>query len=540
MFFNQGRAVGGGNVNMTGSPQSSLQDHTERAYNTGALNDQDIDNDDFLPEAGSIQGSDANSIRGSLDFSDEPNDADNSCSKVCPGFISRTWNKIRNGVMRGCGCSKKNCCRYTCLWGGSLFFLLLCLYAAMDNFGERMMNDKTWREKLNINDKIDFDTGDGRWCPDYGDGRWCPAVIKGVEDDKLIIENLNADHDFQETVERDDRRIATHGQMTATEKLKKKTEELEEETDKLIEELKQKDIKIAKIRENTESVKKKQEEMQEAVDLQIKAVQKQLASELNDLDVKVTKYQTTTEETKQLLEKIEANSVDKEAVQKLVQTKVNELWSVKEKALKAEYAELLKKNSQSSSFSWDQVVDKIGEAVDKEIYSDGTGEVDYIYEIHRCSSIFKSHDMFTSAWMSVLGNYKDCHTALEPIRRAGDCAPLAGDSGYIEFELLKPIKVTHLRIDHIGQGVSTSPETTPKEFSLSVAKDSWGDYKTVELETNTFQREGKSSQIFHVKNVSEQFVKYVRLDILSNYGSEDYTCVYRIRVHGEPEQKTEL
>ena len=84
---------------------------------------------------------------------------ENSCSKVCPGFISRTWNKLRNGVMRGCGCSKKNCCRYTvncleiseaefsfifgkCLWGGALFFLLLCLYAAMDNFGERMMNDK--------------------------------------------------------------------------------------------------------------------------------------------------------------------------------------------------------------------------------------------------------------------------------------------------------------------------------------------------------------------------------------------------------------
>merc|ERR1712216_1116253 len=32
-----------------------------------------------------------------------------------------------------------------------------------------------------------------------------------------------------------------------------------------------------------------------------------------------------------------------------------------------------------------------------------------------------------------------------------------------------------------------------------------------------------------------EYVRYVTLEVLSNHGNADYTCLYRFRVHGEPD-----
>ena len=41
-------------------------------------------------------------------------------------------------------------------------------------------------------------------------------------------------------------------------------------------------------------------------------------------------------------------------------------------------------------------------------------------------------------------------------------------------------------------------------------------------------------QVFQVQNVPDEAFKFIELDILSNHGNLNYTCLYRFRVHGTP------
>lgn len=36
---------------------------------------------------------------------------------------------------------------------------------------------------------------------------------------------------------------------------------------------------------------------------------------------------------------------------------------------------------------------------------------------------------------------------------------------------------------------------------------------------------------------SDRVVRYVEFRFISNHGNKDYTCVYRLRVHGRPSSK---
>ena len=39
---------------------------------------------------------------------------------------------------------------------------------------------------------------------------------------------------------------------------------------------------------------------------------------------------------------------------------------------------------------------------------------------------------------------------------------------------------------------------------------------------------------FSLQNEHSAFIKYVRLQVLSNWGHPEYTCVYQFRLHGDP------
>lgn len=48
-------------------------------------------------------------------------------------------------------------------------------------------------------------------------------------------------------------------------------------------------------------------------------------------------------------------------------------------------------------------------------------------------------------------------------------------------------------------------------------------------------REEKATRFFFsFQNELSGVVKYIRLEVLSNWGHPDYTCLYRFRVHGDP------
>ena len=44
--------------------------------------------------------------------------------------------------------------------------------------------------------------------------------------------------------------------------------------------------------------------------------------------------------------------------------------------------------------------------------------------------------------------------------------------------------------------------------------------------------------VFSVEFPTEEFFPYIELDLNSNHGTVNYTCLYRFRVHGNPHPST--
>lgn len=47
-----------------------------------------------------------------------------------------------------------------------------------------------------------------------------------------------------------------------------------------------------------------------------------------------------------------------------------------------------------------------------------------------------------------------------------------------------------------------------------------------------YNRHGEQSQTFTLQDPSEEVYDAVELHVLSNWGQEEYTCLYHFRVHG--------
>lgn len=60
-----------------------------------------------------------------------------------------------------------------------------------------------------------------------------------------------------------------------------------------------------------------------------------------------------------------------------------------------------------------------------------------------------------------------------------------------------------------------------------------GDPYPHDFGTFEYDKEGKPIQYFEVLHPSTKGFRLVRLKIYSNWGNMEYTCVYRVRVHGE-------
>ena len=77
-------------------------------------------------------------------------------------------------------------------------------------------------------------------------------------------------------------------------------------------------------------------------------------------------------------------------------------------------------------------------------------------------------------------------------------------------------------------------DSAPKKFEVLALKFE-RDPKPLSLGVFEYDAEnGAPLQMFHVENVPEEVYPMVELDILSNHGNQNYTCLYRFRVHGKP------
>ncbi|KYQ53201.1 SUN domain-containing protein 2 [Trachymyrmex zeteki] len=115
----------------------------------------------------------------------------------------------------------------------------------------------------------------------------------------------------------------------------------------------------------------------------------------------------------------------------------------------------------------------------------------------------------------------------------GECWAFKGSSGSVVIRLLGHVHVSGVSLEHISSLISPTGETAtaPKDFSV------WGlsdldDKKPFSFGSFIYDNTGSPLQYFEVQNRAKKVYDIIEVKVHSNSGNPEYTCIYRIRVHG--------
>ncbi|ORX94575.1 hypothetical protein K493DRAFT_221077 [Basidiobolus meristosporus CBS 931.73] len=124
-------------------------------------------------------------------------------------------------------------------------------------------------------------------------------------------------------------------------------------------------------------------------------------------------------------------------------------------------------------------------------------------------------------------------TALNPDIHLGQCWPFPGDQGNLTISLSRDIIPSNFSIEHVPRSIAIDVKSAPKRIELLSYKNKL--YEQQYLASYEYDIDGMHHiQTFPTQvqvNVSRP-IRIVQLRVLSNYGQEAYTCLYRFRVHG--------
>ncbi|XP_062420368.1 uncharacterized protein LOC119217617 [Pungitius pungitius] len=110
----------------------------------------------------------------------------------------------------------------------------------------------------------------------------------------------------------------------------------------------------------------------------------------------------------------------------------------------------------------------------------------------------------------------------------------AGTKGHAVVSLSHPIEVTDVTIGHITKRQSLTGEinSAPREFSVyGLVHDN---DEGIHLGTFAYNKNGLSSQTFELPVAVKDVFSHIKLEIKTNWGDDDQTCLYNFRVHGYP------
>ncbi|XP_028131855.1 SUN domain-containing protein 1 isoform X2 [Diabrotica virgifera virgifera] len=123
----------------------------------------------------------------------------------------------------------------------------------------------------------------------------------------------------------------------------------------------------------------------------------------------------------------------------------------------------------------------------------------------------------------------DPKSILQPTTLPGNCFAFDGTEGRVRIKLARKIEIKAVTMEHIRLDVDRS--SAPREFRVYGLPHQNGETPEV-LGTFTYQLTGRPYQTFQIVNNDTKAFEIVELHILNNYGKDDYTCIYRFRVHG--------
>ncbi len=190
----------------------------------------------------------------------------------------------------------------------------------------------------------------------------------------------------------------------------------------------------------------------------------------------------------------------------------------------------------------------IGDALD--VYdSDKIGKADYALQSAGSSIVYSRTSASYSRrgglldWLLLRGHSSSPSLILQPDNSVGNCWAFPGSHGNVTIKLAAPVVPTEFTLDHIAERISYHFESCPREYQVWGLRSEgdtmphlFGRYVyhrgAHAIQTNRVQVTTCITSSSSYQHSSFEAFPYVTLEILSNYGHEDYTCVYRFRVHG--------
>ncbi|CAM9236169.1 unnamed protein product [Scytosiphon promiscuus] len=112
----------------------------------------------------------------------------------------------------------------------------------------------------------------------------------------------------------------------------------------------------------------------------------------------------------------------------------------------------------------------------------------------------------------------------------GACWAMAGSEGLVTIQLPREITVDGISVEHASRMVTIESASAPKEFQV-VGMRNKNDNYPVKLGGGVYDVDGRAIQTFPITPLGVKFT-VIQFKIVSNWGNPDYTCLYRVRVHG--------
>ncbi|XP_065540510.1 SUN domain-containing protein 1 isoform X5 [Lathamus discolor] len=180
------------------------------------------------------------------------------------------------------------------------------------------------------------------------------------------------------------------------------------------------------------------------------------------------------------------------------------------------------------------------------LYSqDRTGLVDFALESGggsilstRCSETYDTRAAVVSLFGIPLWYVTQSPRAvIQPDVYPGNCWAFKGSQGHLVIRLSMKIYPTAFTLEHIPKTLSPTGTITsaPRKFLVYGLDDEYQESGTL-LGHYEYDQEGEPLQMFPVMETSQNAFQIVELRVLSNWGNEEYTCLYRFRVHGNVAQ----
>lgn len=189
----------------------------------------------------------------------------------------------------------------------------------------------------------------------------------------------------------------------------------------------------------------------------------------------------------------------------------------------------------------DAQITKIVNAALLKYDADKTGLVDYALEPSggqilstRCTENYIGGSAVVSIFGIPLWNtYLNTPRAvITPGIVPGECWAFQNFPGFLVIKLSGPVKIEAFSYEHVSQLLVPNGkiDSAPKEFHV-YGLQTEEDKNPILIGKYFFEYNGGSLQFFPAQNAGLTF-SIIELQILSNHGNPNYTCMYRFRVHG--------